>query len=109
MLKFLNVLLCKHRDCILILTVSGAEFRGQFPYLDNLQHIRFIPWVQSQSDYQKFNIQCLVYLIKILIIRMLNVHSRVSAAGGRCYVRKVFYPFSSVDGKLRNLVPIFSE
>ena len=44
---------CKHRDCILLLTVSKAEFRGQFSYLDKLQDIGFIPRVESQSDYQK--------------------------------------------------------
>ena len=46
---------------ILLLTVSKAEFRGQFPYLDKLQVIGYIPWVKSKSDYQKFNIQCLVF------------------------------------------------
>ena len=30
---------CKHRDSMLLLTVSKAEFRGQFPYLDKLQDI----------------------------------------------------------------------
>ena len=58
---FKNVNTCKHSDCILLLTVSKAEFCGQFPYLDKLQDIRFIPFVESQSDYQKFNIQCLVF------------------------------------------------
>ena len=47
---------------ILLLTVSKAEFRGQFPYLDKLEDIGFIRWVESQSDYQKSNIQCLVFL-----------------------------------------------
>ena len=28
---------------IILLTVSKAEFRGQFPYLDILQDIGFIP------------------------------------------------------------------
>ena len=47
----LNVNPCKHHDCILLLlTVSKAEFRGQFPYLDKLQDIGFIPSVESQSD-----------------------------------------------------------
>ena len=26
-----------------------------------LQYIEFIPWEENQSDYQKFNIQCLVF------------------------------------------------
>ena len=51
---------CKHRDCMLLLTVSKAEFRSQFPYLDKLQNIGFIPWLESQSDCQKFNILCWV-------------------------------------------------
>ena len=34
----------------------------QFPYLDKLQDIDFIPWVGRQSDYWKFNIKCLVFL-----------------------------------------------
>ena len=51
---------CKHRFCILLSIVSKAEFRGQFPYLDKLQDIEFTPWFESQSDYQKFNIQYLV-------------------------------------------------
>ena len=29
--------------------------------MDKLQDMGFIPWVQSQSDYQKFDIQCLVF------------------------------------------------
>ena len=33
---------CKHRDRILLLAFSKAEFRGQFPYLDKLQDIGFI-------------------------------------------------------------------
>ena len=38
-----NVDPCKHRDsCILLCTVSKAEFRGQFPYLDKLQDTAFI-------------------------------------------------------------------
>ena len=36
------------------------KFPCQFPHLDKLQDIGFIPWVESQSDYQKFNIQFLV-------------------------------------------------
>ena len=32
-----------------------VEFRGQFPHLDKLQERE-----ESQSDYQKFNIQCLI-------------------------------------------------
>ena len=32
-----------------------------FPYLDKLKDIGFTPWVESQSDYQKFNVQCLVF------------------------------------------------
>ena len=43
-----------------IFITAGFEFRGQFPYLDKLQYTGFIQWVESQSDYQKFNIQCLV-------------------------------------------------
>ena len=42
----------------------GKIFRDKnvwFPYLDKLQYTRFIPWVESQSDYRKFNIQCLVF------------------------------------------------
>ena len=38
--EVLNVNPCKQDDCILLLTVSKAEFRGQFPYLDKLQDIR---------------------------------------------------------------------
>ena len=41
-----------------IITISKAEFRGLFPYLDKLQDIGFMLWVESQSDYQKFNIMC---------------------------------------------------
>ena len=44
-----------------IFNTAGFEFRGQFPYLDKLQYTGFIQWVESQSDYQKFNIQCLVF------------------------------------------------
>ena len=50
--------------CRLLLTVffkKKAEFRCQFPYLGKLQDIGFIPRVESQSDYRKFNIQCLVF------------------------------------------------
>ena len=38
----------KHRDIILLLTVSKAEFCGYFPYLDELQDIGLISWVQSK-------------------------------------------------------------
>ena len=31
------------RDCILLLTVSKADFCSQFLYLDKLQNIEFIP------------------------------------------------------------------
>ena len=44
--------------------IWGKFFRYKivrFPYLDKLKYIRFIPWVQNQSDYWKFNIQCLVF------------------------------------------------
>ena len=44
-----------------IFNTAGFEFRGQFPYLDKLQYAGFIQWVESQSDYQKFTIQCLVF------------------------------------------------
>ena len=44
-----------------IFNTTGFEFRGQFPYLDKLQYTGFIQWVESQSGYQKFNIQCLVF------------------------------------------------
>ena len=44
-----------------IFNTAGFEFRGQFPYLDKLQYTRFVQWVESQSDYQKFNSQCLVF------------------------------------------------
>ena len=33
--EVLNVNPCKQRDCLLLSTVSKAEFCGQFPYLDN--------------------------------------------------------------------------
>ena len=38
-----NVNPYKHHDCVLLLTISEAKFRGQFPYLDKLQDIGFIP------------------------------------------------------------------
>ena len=38
--EVLNVDPCKHRDCILLLAVSKAAFRGQFPYLDKLCRIQ---------------------------------------------------------------------
>ena len=60
--EIINVNPCKDCDCILLKTASKAEFRGQFQYLDKLQDIWFMPWVGSQSDYQKFNIQCLVLI-----------------------------------------------
>ena len=43
--EVLDVNLCKHRDCIVLSTVSNAEFHGQFPYLDKLpvQDIKSIP------------------------------------------------------------------
>ena len=44
-----------------IFNTDGFQFRGQFPYLDKLQYTGFIQWVESQSDYQKFNIQCSVF------------------------------------------------
>ena len=39
--EVLNVNLCKHHNCILLLTVSNTEFHGQFPYLGKQQDIRF--------------------------------------------------------------------
>ena len=52
--EVLNVNPYKHRECKLLLTVSKAEqFRGQFPYLDKVQHIGFIPSVENQSDWYK--------------------------------------------------------
>ena len=40
--EVINVDLCKHPECILLLTVSKAESYGQFPYFDKLQDIGFI-------------------------------------------------------------------
>ena len=40
--EVLNVNPSKHRDCVLLLTVSKIEFRGQYPYLDKLQDIGYI-------------------------------------------------------------------
>ena len=49
-------------EVITELSIQPAlKFRGQFPYLGKAQDIRLIPWVESQSDYHKFNIQCLVF------------------------------------------------
>ena len=37
--KVLNDNPFKHHDCVLLLAVLKAEFRGQFPYLDKLQDL----------------------------------------------------------------------
>ena len=44
--EVLNVNPCKQRDSILLLTVSKAEFRGQFPYLEKLQDIVGLPEIK---------------------------------------------------------------
>ena len=35
----MSIDLCKHRNCVLFLTVSKAKFCGQFPYLGKLHDI----------------------------------------------------------------------
>ena len=57
---------CKHRDCILLLTVSKTEFRGQFSYLDKLQDREFLLCVESQSELLEFQYHSSVwYLVSI--------------------------------------------
>ena len=42
LIVFKNVHLYKHRNCILLLIVTKAEFHGQFPYWGKLQDIVFM-------------------------------------------------------------------
>ena len=56
-------------DINFLLTRVFSHFDGKFSviklsvsiFIDKLQDIGFIPSVESQSDCQKFNIQCLVF------------------------------------------------
>ena len=57
--------LCKHRNCIQLLTVSKADFRCQFPYLDKLQDIYRIYSVIREPIKLVFNIYYIAVLYRL--------------------------------------------